>query len=241
MRFVILSSTMIPFFDGLRNIVNAIRLKTGLRLAAWPVFALGIVLLAMSYIYMPAIVSLALSMALFIAPVWLPFLLVGGAWTLWVIWKRSEFIARQKYVLLEVKAPRNLVKTPLAMEAVLSGMHLSPGEATWYKKFILGGVRPYWSLEIASIEGQVHFYIWTRTNFRRIVEAQIYSQYPGAQLVETVDYTRTLSASADEWAILGCDFVHTDANPIPIKTYVEYGLDKVQKEPEQVDPLANLI
>jgi hypothetical protein len=39
----------------------------------------------------------------------------------------------------------------------------------------------------------------------------------------------------------GCDFVHTAKDPLPIKTYVEYGLDKVQKEPEQVDPLANLI
>src|SRR5262249_3671047 len=34
---------------------------------------------------------------------------------------------------------------------------------------------------------------------------------------------------------------HSEPDPLPIKTYVEYGLDKVQKEPEQVDPLANLI
>ena len=40
---------------------------------------------------------------------------------------------------------------------------------------------------------------------------------------------------------LGCDFKHTAAVPLPIKTYIEFGLDKVQKEPEQVDPLAQLI
>jgi hypothetical protein len=55
------------------------------------------------------------------------------------------------------------------------------------------------------------------------------------------DYTRMLSATPEEWAIWGCDFLHTNKDPIPIKTYVEYGLDRVQKEPEQVDPLANLI
>jgi hypothetical protein len=81
---------------------------------------------------------------------WLPALIIGGAWELWVTLKRSEFIAGQNYILLEVKPPRSLEKTPLAMEAVLSGMHHSPGEATWYKKYVRGAVRPWWSLEIAG-------------------------------------------------------------------------------------------
>jgi hypothetical protein len=55
------------------------------------------------------------------------------------------------------------------------------------------------------------------------------------------DYTRLISAKPEEWGIWGCDYKQTAPDPLPIKTYVEYGLDKVQKEPEQVDPLANLI
>ncbi|MCR4333931.1 MAG: hypothetical protein NUV60_02900, partial [Patescibacteria group bacterium] len=170
-----------------------------------------------------------------------PFLLVGGAFSLWIVLRRSEFIAGQKYILLEIKPPRNLVKTPLAMEAFLATLHQTGGESTWYARLIEGKVRAFFSLEVASFEGQVHFFIWTRANFRRLIEGQLYAQYPGAQVVEALDYTRLISGRSDEWSVWGCDFKHTAKDPLPIKTYIEYGLDKVQKEPEQVDPLANLI
>ncbi len=232
---------MLPFLHVVESRVSKLKSQFGVRFMPRPIFILGLALLILSFVVMSDVVSLALSLALFLAPLWLPLMLIMGAWTLWVILRRSEFIAAQKNVLLEIKPPRNITKTPLAMEAMLSGIHLSPGEATWYKKYIKGAVRPWWSLEIASLEGQVHFFIWTRVGFRRIIESQMYAQYPGVQIVEAPDYTRLLSAAPEEWEIWGCDFVHTAPDPLPIKTYVEYGLDKVQKEPEQVDPLANLI
>lgn len=232
---------MIPFFDSLNKSADTFREKTGIRLAPYPLLIAGLALLVLAFVFMPNVVSYSLSMALFIAPLWLPFLIAGGAWTLWVIWRRSDFIANQKYVLLEIKPPRNIVKTPLAMEMFFAGMHHRPGESNWYKRFILGNVRPYWSFEIASIEGQVHFFIWTRNGFRKIVETQIYAQYPGTQIVEAPDYTLALAHKPTEYGIWGCDFTHTSADPLPIRTYVDYGLDKVQKEPEQVDPFANLI
>jgi hypothetical protein len=126
------------------------------------------------------------------------------------------------------------------MEAFLASIHLTGGEATWWAR-LMGGTRPFWSLEIASFEGQVHFFIWARAAFQRLIESQMYAQYPGVQITEAPDYTRIISARSEEWGIWGCDFKHTAADPLPIKTYIEYGLDKVQKEPEQVDPLANLI
>ena len=232
---------MLPFLETVKGWRDWFTGNTGIRLEPWPLFILGSVLLILAYLFMPAAVALAFSLALFLAPLWLPFLLVGGAFSLWLVLRRSEFIASQKYILLEIKPPRNLVKTPLAMEAFLSTLHTAGGESTWYAVWIKGGIRPYFSLEIASFEGQVHFFIWTRANFRRMIEGQIYAQYPGVQIVEAPDYTRLISARPEEWSIWGCDFKHTNAAPLPIKTYIEYGLDQVQKEPEQVDPLANLI
>lgn len=232
---------MLPFLKKLEEIKEKLTDNFGVRLEPWPIFILGLVLLAMSYVFMPDAVSLAMSIALFIAPVWLPFLLIGGATLSWIVFKRAEFIASQTYILLEIKPPRNLVKTPLAMETFFSSIHLAPGEGTWYARSILGRMRPWWSLEIASFEGQVHFFIWTRAGFRQTIESQLYAQYPGVQIVEAPDYTRTISATPEEWVIWGCDYKHTAGDPLPIKTYVEYGLDKVQKEPEQVDPLANII
>lgn len=232
---------MLPFFDSLEKLVGSTTSQTGLRTKPWPVFGLGIALLLLSAVFMFHEVVIALQMALFLAPLWLPLIVVRAAWKIWLSLKRSEFIARQEYILLEIKPPRTIEKTPLAMETVLSALHVGSGEGTWYKRFIEGGVRPLWSLEIASLEGQVHLLIWTRKGFRRLIEAHIYSQYPGAQVVEAPDYTRLVSATPEEWAIWGCDFIHTAKDPVPIKTYVEYGLDKPQKEPEQVDPFANLI
>ncbi|HVM59144.1 MAG TPA: hypothetical protein VMT80_02345, partial [Candidatus Paceibacterota bacterium] len=231
----------LPFFEELEGYLKKLKSKGGFRISGWPLAILGLCLLVVSFIFMPSVVRFALSLSLFLAPVWLPVLIVGGAWTAWVILKRSEYIAKQNVILLEIKPPRSHAKTPLAMEAVLSGLHHGPGEGTWYKQYILGQVRPWWSLEIVSLEGQVHFYIWTRAGFRRIIESQIYAQYPGAQVVEAVDYTRTISALPGEWTMWGCDFKKSREDPYPIKTYVEYGLDKAQKEFEQIDPLSNLV
>ncbi|MBI2410054.1 hypothetical protein HYV30_03375 [Candidatus Kaiserbacteria bacterium] len=232
---------MLPFLKGLGNWVENLTKQSGFRINEWPIFILGLTLLFLSFLFMPGAVALALELALFLAPVWLPFLLLSGAWLLWVILKQSEFIASQKHILLELIPPRNLIKTPLAMETVFAGLHQGGGEGTWYVKYIKGQTRPWFSFEIASIGGDVHFFIWTRAAWRRLIEAQIYAQYPGVQVVEAVDYTRTVSADPKDWGVWGCDFKHSKEDPLPIKTYVEYGLDKVQKEPEQVDPLANLI
>jgi hypothetical protein len=127
------------------------------------------------------------------------------------------------------------------MESVFSSIHYTKGESNWYQKFIQGQVRPYWSIEMVSFGGQIHFYIWTRANFRKLVENAFYAQYPGVQLVEAQDYTRTISAKPEEWGVWGCDYKHTQSSDVyPIKTYVEFGLDKTQKEPEQIDPFAHL-
>ena len=232
---------MLPFLNNIEKFTDNLRDKSGVRLNDWPIFILGVAILIVAFIFMTKEVSTALSISLFLAPIWMPFLLLGGAWTLWIIYKRSEFIASQNHVLLEIKPPRNLVKTPLAMEAVISGLHITGGESTWHKKYVAGAVRQWFSLEIASIEGQVHLFIWMRAATRRLFEAQMYSQYPGVQIVEATDYTRIISGKHEEWSVWGCDYKHPGKDPLPIKTYVEYGLDKVQKEPEQVDPFANLI
>ncbi len=216
--------------------------KAGVRPFRWPPLIAGIALILIAFLFAPGPASFALSFALYLAPLWLPFLIIGGAFKLWLVYIRSEFIAGREHVLLEIKLPRNLVKTPLAMEAVFSNIHYKKGESNWFQKYWQGQVRPYWSLEMASFGGRVHMYIWTRSDFRLLVENAFYAQYPGAQLVEAVDYTREISAAPEEWAVWGCDYKHTkDVDALPIRTYVEFGLDKVQKEPEQVDPFAHLI
>jgi hypothetical protein len=231
----------LPFFSKLEEKVNDARDTAGIRPFSWPPFIGGLVAIFLFYVLFPHATVLGIQTALFLAPLWLTVLIITSAWHLYVILIRSEFIAKQQYVLLEIKPPRNLMKTPLAMEAVFSSIHYTKGESNWYQKKVQGQVRPYWSIELVSFGGQVHFYIWTRTNFRKLIENAFYAQYPGVQIVEAPDYTRLISAQPGEWGVWGCDYKHTASDVIPIKTYVDYGLDQTMlKEDQQIDPFAHI-
>ncbi len=231
----------LPFYEKLEHYVDEARDKAGARPFSWPPFIGGLVGIFVFYVFFPQVTVNGIQLALFLAPLWLTAIILDGAWQMWLIMRRSEFIAKESVVLLEIKPPRNLAKTPLAMEAVFSAIHYTKGESNWWQKYVQGQVRPYWSIELVSFEGQVHLYIWTRTKFRKLVENAFYAQYPGVQLVEVPDYTQFISAKPEEFGLWGCDYKHTDkSDPIPIKTYIDYGLDKTQKENEQVDPFAHV-
>lgn len=183
-------------------------------------------------------------MVLLLSPFWMTFLLVYFGIVDWLSSQRIAWLSRQEYVLLEIRIPRDIRKTPMAMETVLSGIHLSPGESTWWKKYIEGRARPWWSLEIVSHGGTVRFYIWTRAGFRRIVESHFYAQYPGIEIVEAVDYSRRVDPSSTPYEMWGCDYDYAkEVDALPIRTYYEFmSPDSAPLKPEeQIDPLSQVL
>jgi hypothetical protein len=80
-----------------------------------------------------------------------------------------------------------------------------------------------------------------RAGWRRPFESYIYAQYPGVEVIEAMDYSRLIDPSHEPYTMTAFEFMKTKPAPYPIKTYVEYGLDKVQKPEEQVDPMAQVI
>lgn len=178
----------------------------------------------------------------FLAPVWMPLILVPFAIYRFVEARRAEYISRLDFVLLELRLPRETEKTPLAMELIFSNMHLSSGETNWFKKYWNGAVRPWYSLELVSLGGQVHFYVWTRRILRRSLEGYFYAQYPNMEIIEAEDYSRLFDPTSHDNDMFGAEFVCKQPDPVPIKTYVDYGLDKAGTKPEhQIDPLAQLL
>jgi hypothetical protein len=178
------------------------------------------------------------------SPVWLPILIGRFALLRWVTANRLAFIARQEYVLLEIRVPRDVRKTPLAMEAVFSSMHLSPGESTWWKRIVNGAVRPSWSFEIVSLGGRVHLYVRTRVGFRRGLESYIYAQYPEVEIVEATDYSLLIDPSHPPYNLWGCEYKFTAGKDVyPIRTYAEFMKpdSTLAKPEEQIDPLAQII
>jgi hypothetical protein len=169
--------------------------------------------------------------------IWVPIVLSLFFWHFFKEYKRTKFIADTKHILLEVKVPKDMFKSPLAMELFLNALHQTGGEATWYDWQVLGKVRAWFSLEIASFGGELHFFIWTREALRMVVESQLYSQYPGIEINEAPDYAKQLNYSPRTHSLWGCDFVLTKPDPYPIKTYTDFGLDKDPKEEYKVDPI----
>jgi hypothetical protein len=112
-----------------------------------------------------------------------------------------------------------------------------------FEKYWIGAVWFWFSLEIASIDGQVHFYVRVPSRVRGLVETQMYAQYPQAQVKEAEDYTLGVDRITPEsdWNLWGCEFTLTKNNSYPIKTYVDFGLDKDPKEEVKIDPISPVI
>ena len=186
---------------------------------------------------------IVLKFVIVLMPYWLPVALAITFWNLWLRYKRKKFILNQEMVLLEVFIPAEIRRSPKAMEQVFSAIHAGPNEANWYSIYLQGKVRPWWSFEIVSIEGKIHFYIWTRAFFRNIIESAIYGQYPEVEIHEAKeDYSRLIKLVPGETRMWGCDFMLDEKDAYPIKTYIDYGLDKENvKDEEKIDPMSSFL
>lgn len=169
------------------------------------------------------------------------------AWNLWMTYIQTLWLRDLKWVLLEIKPPKEVFKSPLAMELVLNSLYQTGGHGNFFQKYWQGRLRNYFSLEIVSIEGAVHFYVRTAVGFKHIIESQVYAQYPQAEVVEVPDYTAAVpdfSATAPI-QLWGANMVLTNKEEVyPIKTYVDWGLDRAVgslDENERIDPITPML
>ncbi len=121
-------------------------------------------------------------------PLWVPLLLIFVFVPLWLRYVRAGFFEKTGYVLLEIKLPREILRSPKAMELFFSGAVWSRGSVTYVDTFWDGKVGPWYSFEIASFGGDVKFFIWVWPKLRKIIETQIYAQYPTVEISEAPDY-----------------------------------------------------
>lgn len=205
--------------------------------------ALGIFLLEVfiGLTYDPDAVAGTLAMIIAISPVWLPIYLFNFFWTSWIRYIRYLFWFDQKHVLLRVELPAEVTRSPLAMELFLTAMYQTGGEGDFIARIWAGKFRPHFSLEIASNEGRVDFYLYTREGFKNILEAKLYGQFPEARVTQVEDYVDAVPFTPETHGMWGSEFQKGD-KALPIRTYIDYQLDKSPDEPEtQVEPLGNVL
>lgn len=176
-------------------------------------------------------------------PIWLPVLMIWLFLSTWLNYKRRDWLRKKGYVLLEIRLPKNTEKTPAAMEMVIEGIWEDVvGSLT--DVYFEGAVRDVFSLEIVSLGGQVKFFIWAFPKWKHIIETRIYTHYPGAEVVEAgEDYALKVHFNPETMALDGITTKLVNSEAFPIKTYVEFELDKAagKEQEEIIDPLAPIL
>lgn len=170
-------------------------------------------------------------------PLWLPILLGKLFIEMWLQYIRFDFLRKNPGVLLEVRIPQVIEKTVRSMELLMMALY-ETGSVEYNETYWDGKIRPWWSFEIASFGGELHFYIWCLPKYRNVLESEVYGQYPTVELVQVDDYTRKKVYDPPKNFMWGTYFVLSKPDAYPIMTYVDYGLDKETEEEFKVDPLS---
>lgn len=173
---------------------------------------------------------------------WLFFLLFKLFKETWLHMKQEKFEDEITWVLLELRIPRNVEKSPQAMEQVLAAINAlrnAPGD--FKEKYIDGEVTRWFSLEMVSFGGEVHFYIRTFNRLKSLVEAAFFSYYPDLDIVEVPDYIDRFPASVVKMYEKGLDLWGTEmllgnAEFYPIKTYSDF--EQSAEEEKKFDPIS---
>ena len=165
------------------------------------------------------------------------------AWIWWVHYIQQDFISGIDFVLLEIVPPRDVLRSPKAMELFITNALYHFSYKGGKEEYWQGAVWFWFSLEIVSLEGQVHFYIRTPTRIRTLIETQMYAQYPQSQVKVVEDYTLAVDEITPKsaWNGWGCEFGLLKPEAYPIRTYIDYGLDVDPKEEYKVDPISPVI
>src|SRR3989344_3986141 len=179
-----------------------------------------------------------------LSPLWLPIILLGYLWISWIHYVRHIYWFGIDSVLLEIQLPPEVEKSPLGVELFLTSIFHTGSETTFINRIWQGRFRNTWSLEIASIEGRIGFYIHARRAWRNAIEGRIYGQYPEAKIIEVEDYVSKIPYNNEEYDMWCGEYGKPPVKPqaAPIRTYIDYELNKGTDEPTTtIDPITSII
>lgn len=168
----------------------------------------------------------------------LPIILFFSLRQTWLIYIHDHYIKGMEWILLEIKVPKEILKTPKAMEQVFAAMYADYTHGISFLQLYLDGLIDSWySFEIVGHASSIHFYVYTQAKRRNVVESAIYSEYPDAEIREVPDYTEIFGSilpnkSYDLW---GTDFGLSRESAYPIRTYPYF---EESVEERRLDPIA---
>ncbi|MGD0576531.1 MAG: hypothetical protein ABSA74_00440 [Candidatus Staskawiczbacteria bacterium] len=201
---------------------------------------------------------------LFLVILWVPFLRVWWWFflplmlgvqlrTLYLWWINWDYdYAKARWVILEIIPPKELLIPVKAMEDVFSVLWPIWDRPTFREKWCDGELDnadfgPFWfSWEIVSIEGKIHFYIRFLEQHRLAAEMALYAHYPDIEIHEVPDYTKLVPPTIpnEEWDMYGEDWILRQPAAYPIKTYEKFFEpqgERIAAEEKRIDPIIGLL
>ncbi len=163
----------------------------------------------------------------------------------WLHYRQEDYIHHITWALLELRIPRNVEKSPQAMEQVLMSIHAFRNKANDFKEmYIEGEITKWFTFEMVSLGGEVHFYVRIYRGLINLVQAAFFSFYPDLDIVEVPDYVENLPVSVkslyesgnDLW---GSEMVLQEKEFYPTKTYSDFEMST--EEEKRFDPISSFI
>ncbi len=183
------------------------------------------------------------SIMIALTPIWLPFTLFYILYEKWFYFVRLKFALNQGRTTLRIHLPQEVFKSPEAMEGVLTQIHNVNSPDNLMQSWIDGKYPLVFSLELVSTGGEVRFYVNVPTKkTKNAVEAQLYAHYPGIEVTEEPhDYTDEIVWDPNKYEYMSFHMGKKEEEIFPVRTYIDFGLDKIPKEEEKFEPMAAML
>jgi hypothetical protein len=157
----------------------------------------------------------------------------------WLAYVQARYISNIKWITLEIRLPREILKTPKAMEQVFAGLSAIQSGGNFIDKWWKGKVQEWISFEIIGWEGAMRFFVRTPEGFKNLIESQIFGQYPEVEIHEVEDYTEAVPAAipGKDYDLWGTELVFDKEDAYPLRTYPEF---EESQEEKRIDTIAAL-
>lgn len=164
--------------------------------------------------------------------------------SLWVAWRQNLYKQGVTWAFLELKMPREVRKSPKAMEQFLAAIYGLRNVAGDFMELYWDGEVPLWfSLELVSFGGEIHFFIRTPAKHKNVLMANLYANYAHIDIEEVGDYMERFPKNLRELHeqgrdIWGTELVLGKPDAYPLHTYIDY---QDPEEERSLDPVAAIL
>ncbi len=236
-QYSIMDLSKIPIIGGIIGWLGSEDIDYGIVVA---IIGILVVVFLLEFVNVPQ--SKMITFVFATSPIWLPYVTFHLFFEKYMDMVGSKFYLSSGRTVVEIKLPADVFKSPEAMEFVFTQIYNGASPDNLMDTYI-DGKRPLpYTFELVSRGGDVHFYATLPPKNVKALADNLYAQYPGVEVVEqALDYTAEIPNDLEGHSFMCFHFGKKKDEELPIKTYVEFGLDKMPKEEEKLDPMTPML